>query len=54
MKTTEEEFRKLRAAVYGECTDENWNAVKDNWSAPDGENWLREKAARPLSDFSKK
>ena len=43
------ELRALRAAVYGECSDMNWEAVREVWNTPENIAWLRERAARPIS-----
>lgn len=47
-RMTEAEIRALRAKVYGECTDINWIAVRDNWMRKDAIEWLKGKAAKPL------
>ena len=41
-KLSSADLRVLRAAVYGECSDDNWQAVIDNWSKPEAVQWLRE------------
>lgn len=38
----ETQVRKLRAAIYGECTDNNWENCKDHWMRPDQIEWLKE------------
>ena len=44
MKSEEEtELRVLRAKVYGECTDANWEAVKENWAKPESKQWLKDR-----------
>lgn len=41
MKTyTEFQIRILRAAIYGECTDKNWNYCRENWMKPENIRWL--------------
>ena len=51
---SEEEVRALRAQVYcGDCTDENWQAVRRYWMGDEGLAWLKERAKRPLKDYSK-
>jgi len=40
------DLRKLRSIVYHECTDANWEAVKDNWRKPDALAWLQEQAVK--------
>jgi hypothetical protein len=37
---TEKEVRKLRAKVYGECTDVNWEQVKARWMTEESTAWL--------------
>lgn len=50
----EAEVRALRALVFGkDCTDGNWDAVKNYWMRADSIEWLKEKAKRPLKDYSK-
>lgn len=39
------ELRALRASVYGECSDENWKAVRENWRKVDGISFLKERSA---------
>lgn len=43
---TEAEVRALRAAVYGECSDSHWEAVKDRCMTPWNIETLRRAAAR--------
>lgn len=43
------DLRALRAAVYGECSDMNWEAVREVWRSPENIEWLRGRAAHPLS-----
>lgn len=52
LSETYDQTRKVRARVYGECTDENWMAVRDNWVKPDSFRWLEEKARQPLKDYT--
>ena len=28
---TETDVRELRANIYGECTENNWSACRENW-----------------------
>jgi hypothetical protein len=46
-----DEVRKLRAKVYGECQDGNWEACKDGWMRPSSVEWLKEKAKFPITNF---
>lgn len=39
---SENEVRALRARVYGECSDHNWNCCRENWMRPDSVRWLLE------------
>lgn len=45
---TEAQVRQLRAIIYGECSDKNWEEVRHNWMRPDSIKWLKEKASKPL------
>lgn len=45
---SEADTRALRDQVFGPCTDKNWIEVRQNWMAPAGRRWLRDKAAQPL------
>lgn len=38
---SEAEVRKLRAAIYGECTDKTWNSCKENWMTKENIQWLQ-------------
>lgn len=38
---SESEVRKLRAAIYGECTDKTWNSCKENWMTKENIQWLQ-------------
>jgi hypothetical protein len=38
---SEQEVRKLRANIYGECTDKNWAYCKDAWMKPENIQWLK-------------
>ena len=38
---TEVEVRKLRAIVYGECSDDNWSNCRENWMKPDSTEYLK-------------
>lgn len=44
---TEAVVRAWRAKVYGECTDENWEAVRENWMKPENIEWLKREVMRP-------
>lgn len=33
---------RMRANVYGECTEQNWRACKDKWMEPENIRWLAE------------
>lgn len=39
---SETEVRALRAAIYGECTDNNWEHCRDKWMTPENVQWLKE------------
>lgn len=39
----EGEVRALRDALYGPCTDNNWEHCKHNWMRPDSIKWLMER-----------
>jgi hypothetical protein len=39
---TEAEVRALRAKVYGECSDKNWECCRERWMEPENVKWLRE------------
>lgn len=45
---SEVDVRKLRAQVYGECSDKNWEEVRHNWMRADSIRWLKDKIAKPL------
>lgn len=45
---TEAEVRKLRAVIYGECDDYNWEAVRDNWMRPENIEWLQSMAEKEV------
>lgn len=52
---SEQEVRNLRTQVFcGDCSDANWQAVKHNWMRKDSLQWLKEKAGRPLSNYTRK
>jgi hypothetical protein len=50
--TSEATVRQLRAIVYGECSDGNWEACKEHWLRPDSVKWLGDEAAKILNDQS--
>lgn len=37
------EARNRRDAIYGRCTEGNWQACKDHWLSPENLRWLRER-----------
>ena len=38
--------RQLRAAIYGEVSDESWSKVRENWMKPENVRWLQEHQPR--------
>jgi hypothetical protein len=43
---SEQTVRSLRAIIYGECSDSNWEACKENWMRADSVEWLGDEAAK--------
>lgn len=43
----EPEVRQLRAAIYGEISDESWAKVRGNWMKPENVEWLRNNQWKP-------
>lgn len=45
------EVRALRDAIYGPCSDRNWQACRDNWMSPASvrllKDWIARDAAKP-------
>ena len=37
------ELRKLRANVYGECSDKNWEHCREEWARETNVKWLKGK-----------
>jgi len=40
MEISEVQARRLRANIYGECSDNNWSYCNDNWTEPQNFKWL--------------
>jgi GTPase Era involved in 16S rRNA processing len=43
---SEKATRQLRAAIYGEVSDESWAKVRENWMKPENVRWLQERQPR--------
>jgi hypothetical protein len=47
LKLAQDRCRSLRSMVYGDCSDDGWEHVRETWMQPENLRWLEEQSRLP-------